>query len=487
MFLINFFNLIKNLPFHVNRFCQNYFDLPTKTLIKSLPNLEINFFGFAFIQYLQTFVKYFSLEFHNSINRKSNFFVYKTFMLLLVSQVFVDCSSTNSRIVQRNHPENAIVIPAEQKFYDSELSKLKGKSLVLVTNPSGIGNRPEFLKQKLKENQVELKFLIGLEHGFLGLEEDFGKDSVSMDKTFQLPIYHIYKLKKGELSHILQGVDVILFDVQDVGMRCYTYLTVLKRIMDNISSPTQLVVIDHIHPSLSIGIFGDKLDPKFHNFAGEFPSLLFTGMTMGEAALYYNSEYLSNRIKLQIITVDKFKRNMQFEETGLVWNTPSPNLPNLDSTRNYFGLVLLEGIHISVGRGTQAPFVYFGAPWMKEPEKLINELHKISKNKYYFQKVYFKPAFGPYKNEICYGLRMSLVEQNYDPIELGYSIISLLKKYYPSEFRWRGKFVDNLWGSDRFRKAIDNQISYKDFRESFEKYTDEFTPKIKKYFLYPLE
>ncbi len=116
-----------------------------------------------------------------------------------------------------------------------------------------------------------------MEHGFLGLEEDFSKSPVTVDEFFNLPIYHIYRVKNAELPTILKGADAILFDVQDMGMRCYTYLTVLKRIMDGIPDPTntRLIVLDHVNPALYLKGRGEMIDKRFLNFAGEFPSLFF--------------------------------------------------------------------------------------------------------------------------------------------------------------------------------------------------------------------
>jgi len=385
----------------------------------------------------------------------------------------------------RKHPKNSLLTASSVTFYTKVLPTLQGKQVLLVTNPSGIGNSPEKIISKFKQHKVHIHSLLGLEHGFLGLEEDFSNSAVSIDPIFKLPVYHIYKLKPNELKKLLSEVEVILFDVQDVGMRCYTYLTVLKRLMDNMNESQEIIVLDHPSPSIHLGVKGDVVYKGYENFAGEFPLPLFTGLTMGESALYYNGEHLQGKLKVRVVKIENYSRKMFFERAGIVWNTPSPNLPTLDSARNYFALVLLEGVNVSVGRGTQAPFIYFGAPWITNPEALASALES---DDYYFQPVFFRPTFSKYKDTICRGLRLEIVNSNYDPIELGYNLIKTLKAQYPEDFKWEGtkKFmIDNLWGSDKFRKAIDSKKSFREFQETYLQIEKEYSKKIEKYILYP--
>lgn len=412
--------------------------------------------------------------------------LYRLFFLSLL--LFFYCrNSADAEVILRLHPSATEIRPSYLKFYSDVLPSLKKKKVMLVTNPSGIGNNPEKLRQKFKENNVTIHSLLGLEHGFLGLEEDFSSSPVTIDSIFQLPIYHVYKLKGNELQTVLSEVDAVIIDVQDMGMRCYTYLTVLKRVMDRLNPSVRLIVLDHINPGMELGPKGDTVEKGYENFAGEFPSLFFTGMTMGESAIYYNAEFLSKRVSLTVVPVENYKRGMQFEKTGLPWHTPSPNLPNLDSARNYFSLVFLEGINVSVGRGTQAPFVYFGASWMKDQEDLISLLEKDSQGHYYFLEVFFKPAFSKYKDKICRGLRMQTVKPDYDAVRLAYTMISEIRKKYSKDFEWQGSKVftiDQLWGSDRFRKAVEKEKSYEDFRKSFAEKERKALETVSRYYLY---
>ncbi|MDZ4727458.1 MAG: DUF1343 domain-containing protein [Leptospira sp.] len=389
----------------------------------------------------------------------------------------------------RVHPANAKIIPSAETFYSEVLPSLSGKKVMLVTNPSGIGNLPSKIISEFAKHNVRLEHLIGLEHGFLGIEEEFSQTPVTLDPVFSRPLYHIYKVKDSELRDLASEVDVVLFDVQDVGMRCYTYVSVLKRLLDAIqNTKTEMVLLDHIHVAMHLPPMGEKMDPKHTNFAGEFPSLLISGMTLGESAKFYAKEFLKDKVNLKIIPVKGYSRDQYFEETGLVWYTPSPNLPMVETARNYLALVMLEGVNVSVGRGTQAPFVYFGAPWMTEPSELANKLSTLGNKAYFFSTVYFKPTFGPHKGKICHGLRMNLVRADYDPIELSYELIRLMKEVYPKDFRWnkggQNYWADQLWGNDHFRNAINEGKSYLEFHKSYLKLEEDEKNKIKPYLLY---
>ncbi|MBP7284301.1 MAG: DUF1343 domain-containing protein [Leptospiraceae bacterium] len=410
-------------------------------------------------------------------------------ILFVILILVLNCKSSENESIIRIHPTVSEVKPSSIKFYKEILPSLAKKKVLLVTNPSGIGINPEKIMQKFSEYEIRLKYLVGLEHGFLGLDEDFSSTPVTIDSTFNVPIYHIYKLKPSDIQLLLNGVDAVIFDVQDMGMRCYTYLTVLKRIMDQVpNKKIQFVLLDHVSPGIEIPTSGDELKSGYENFAADFPLLFFTGLTLGESAKYYNSEYLGNRIDLKVIPVENYKRGMRFEKTGLIWNTPSPNLPNLDSARNYMALVMLEGVNVSVGRGTQAPFVYFGAPWFRDSEEFASLLQADSKNDYYFQPVFFKPVFGPYKDKICRGLRMTVVNLNYNPIKLAYNLIKLMKEKYKRDFKWNGYnekyFVDSLWGNDGFRKSIDANLTYETFSSKLKNTEENYANKIKKYYIY---
>lgn len=408
-------------------------------------------------------------------------------ILYWVSCNFTSQSSRRGLIV-RKHPQISDIQPSSKEFYSEVIAGLKEKKITLITNPSGIGRNPGKIKEHLQKYSISLEFLIGLEHGFLGIEEDFSHRARDIDAIFSVPIYHIYKIKKSRLKQLLAPLDAVVFDVQDVGMRCYTYVTVLKRVMDVLAPKTRLIVLDHINPGIHFPPRGQKMDQQLFNFAGEFPSLFISGLTIGESASYYNHAHLNSRVNLSIIPVKNYRREITYEESGIGWDTPSPNLPTLDSARNYYSLVLLEGVNVSVGRGTQAPFVYFGAPWMTKPDKLAETLNRTSNREYYYRVVYFKPDFGPYKGKICQGLRLTIVDINYDPIRAGYLLIQAIKATYPKHFRWRGGgkryWLDLLWGTADFRRAIDKDQTYWQFYSTFSNGEQEMLKIVKRYRIY---
>ncbi|MEM7181841.1 MAG: DUF1343 domain-containing protein [Spirochaetota bacterium] len=394
------------------------------------------------------------------------------------------------RVTQpRLHPAQRKVRLSTEEFYRSELQNLRGKKVLLVSNPSGIGRNPEKLQKQFAKYDVTITAILGMEHGFLGLKEDFSRKKISRDAIFAVPVFHAYRTKKENLHHLLETVDTVLFSVQDMGMRCYTYITVLKRLLDAAAGQrTQILVLDQVSPSLHLPPRGDTLLAENQTFAGEFPSLVFTGMSIGEAALFYNAEYLKKSVKLKVIPVKGYRRGMRMEETGIAWNTPSPNLPTIAAARNYQALVNLEGVNVSVGRGTQAPFVYFGAPWMQNPEDIIKELHIRSDYKVLLQPVYFQPTFSMYKGKICRGIRMQVLDPTYDPVHFSYHLLKLLKQYYPNDFRWRkqgkGYSIDKLWGSNRLRLALDSGMTYAQLQKLIGPIEEKSLAKVKPYYLY---
>ena len=412
----------------------------------------------------------------NKVNHKNKIFL----ALLLLLSLY--CIDTRIRI----HPDNAGIQYSETRFYDKILPKLSGKSVMIISNPSGIGKNPEKIIKEFSRHSVAIRFFLGLEHGFLGLDEQFSRVPVTVDPIFNLPVYHIYKLKEAEIRDLISRVDYVLLDVQDMGMRCYTYITVLKRIMDQMHGNRELIILDHINPGMLYKPMGELVEERFVNFAADFPLPMVTGLSIGESALFYNKEYLAGRVKVKVIKTGGYSRRKSYEQAGLTWSTPSPNLPVLDSARNYFSLVLLEGVNVSVGRGTQAPFIYFGAPWMNG-HRIIGELNRLGAGKVYFQPVFFKPAFGPYANKICRGLRMNVVDSSYDPVAMSYAIIQVLKKNFPASFAWEGgglKRIDQLWGTSRFRNAIDQGKSFAEFHSTYREVEKSSYKKVRKYYLY---
>ena len=413
------------------------------------------------------------------VNHKNKFY-------FLFFGIFLYCGGGCADTTVRIHPRDAGIIYSDSIFYSQTLPTLAGKNVMIISNPSGIGNHPEKILQEFRKNNVNIRFFLGLEHGFLGLDEQFSPVPVTIDPLFNLPVYHIYKLKESEIKDLISTVDAVIFDVQDMGMRCYTYISVLRRVMDQMGKK-ELIILDHINPRMLYKPMGELVKKQFVNFAADFPLPIITGLSMAESALFYNSEFLKNSVNLKIIKPKGYSRSDTFEQAGLQWYTPSPNLPVMESARNYFSLVLLEGVNVSVGRGTQAPFIYFGAPWMNG-HKMLDELNRLGEGKVYYQAVFFKPEFGPYANKICRGLRMNVTDSSYDPIKTIYQLITVMRKNFPGNFSWEksgGLYrIDSLWGTSSFRHAIGKGKSFEEFHNTYRVQEEELFRKTKKYYLY---
>lgn len=383
------------------------------------------------------------------------------------------------------HPEETLLASSEQIFFQQVLPELKKKSILIITNPSGIGRMPHTLRAELDKNKVQLKAFLTPEHGLLGLDETMGRKKVKNHSFFQVPVYNANFLKGRRLRKILQKVDAIVFDIQELGIRCFTYVTVLKRVMDVMTDKQPLIILDHIHPGVHLQPMGIAVSNKFRNYAGEMAGNFITGLTMAEYAYFYNEEYLRGTRNILLITVKNYQRHMLFDRTGIPWRSPSPNLPSIAAARNYYALALLEGVNVSLGRGTQLPFLVFGAPWIRNPEKMVKTLNAGAKE-YYFEPVYFKPRYSMYKGKICRGLRLKILYADYHPIRLAYKMLTILRKY--RGFRWRrfGKNyqIDYLWGSSSLRRAIMAGKTFQNFHNRYQKQEEKLKDVLQKYLLY---
>jgi len=379
------------------------------------------------------------------------------------------------------------VVTGLERFLGGDIKDYHGKNVVLVTNHSGVDYNLQQNITLLRNKGIEIAFVLVPEHGLYGYRNEYDRRLYSVDKKKNLIIYNLHKLEKSSLKGLLGVADVILFDIQDMGMRCYTYISVLKFLMDTINGTgIELVVLDRPNPLGFLEIDGPYLDNKFYSrHISAFPSTFLYRMTPAEAALYYRGEYSKN-VKLRVIRMKGYSKGQMYHETGLPWVPPSPNLPTYESSIVYSAVVLLEGVNISLGRGTTKPFEYMGAPWINA-EKMSRDLNKLCNNNFRFRPVYFKPTFSKYKGRKCAGVQIFYVGGSFSPVKFSYILTSYLHKEY-QQFRWekyRRMFdVDYLVGTDHYRKSIELGWSYDDFMEIVGHDMKVFNKKSGRYYLY---
>lgn len=335
---------------------------------------------------------------------------------------------------------------------------LIGKRVGLVTNHSAITANGQHIVDLFAANKTFiLTTLFCPEHGLRGNHDTF-VDNGSDDIT-HLPIYSLYGKMKKPTAAMLKNVDVIVFDIQDLGTRFYTYISTLAYVMQAAKENNKtLLILDRPNPISGQVIEGPLPEKSLvGKFTSYFPIPIRYGMTIGELARLYN-QYFKIDCKLQIVPLKGWQRNMYFDNTKLPWVNPSPNMRSLTAAINYPGLGILEGTNLSVGRGTKQPFILYGAPWINSTE-LVNNLNARKLSGVRFQAIHFKPIriagmpVYPYTNKICHGFIPIITDrQVYRPVTVAINVMTALHELYPTHFKFGSSF--GLLGQRKVRSEI---------------------------------
>ena len=315
-----------------------------------------------------------------------------------------------------------------------KFNSLTGLRVGLITNHSGIdstGKRTVDLLHKTRG--IKLAAIFSPEHGFSGKAE--GKVSSTKEALTGAPIYSLYGTSLRPTQKMLAGLDALVFDIQDAGARFYTYITTMGYAMEACAKKgIPFYVLDRPNPINASLVQGPLLDSDLRSFTGYFPLPIRHGMTVGEMAKMFNAEKKIG-VKLHVIKMRGYERSHWYDETGLLWISPSPNLHTLTQAILYPGVALVEGTNVSVGRGTATPFEILGAPWI-DGEELTSYLNHRKIQAVTFTPVDFTPNSNPYKKESCHGVRVVLLDrQALDAPALGIEIASALYRLYPGSFQ----------------------------------------------------
>jgi uncharacterized protein YbbC (DUF1343 family) len=314
-----------------------------------------------------------------------------------------------------------------------EFGTLKGLSVGLITNHSGIDSAGKRTIDVLhKAPGVKLKAVFNPEHGLSGREDD--KVPSTVDAATGLPVYSLYGDVKRPTDKMLEGLDALVFDIQDAGARFYTYISTLGYAMEAAAGKgISFYVLDRPNPIGATLVQGFLPDNDLESFTAYFPVPVRHGMTVGELAGLFNAERKMD-VKLQVIRMRGYERSAWYDETGLLWVDPSPNIRSLNQAALYPGVALVEGSNVSVGRGTDTPFELLGAPWI-DGKKLATYLNKRKIKAVRFLPADFRPSDSRYKNITCHGVQIVLLDRDaLDAPVLGIEIISALYRLYPKDF-----------------------------------------------------
>ena len=345
---------------------------------------------------------------------------------------------------------------------------LKNKTIGLVTNHTGItGNSKNNYKIFQESPNIFLKKIFAPEHGFFG-EASAGAKINYENKNFKkIEIISLYGKNRKPTSAMLKGIDLIIYDIQDIGTRFYTYISTLGMVIEAASeNGIDVMVFDRPNPIGGEIFEGPILDTSFKSFIGYYPIPIRYGMTVGELTnMAVNENWISSKPnKITIVKMDGWKRSMFFDDTGLPWVAPSPNIPDLETAIIYPGMCLIEATNISEGRGTERPFKQIGAPWITEI--LIEKLQNINLNGTKIDFTKFSPksipgkALNPkFENEICYGSSFKVTDKyKYKSLETGIYKLSIIKNLYKDKFQFNPSTLNKLYGNESLTNYLNSTI-----------------------------
>jgi len=315
-----------------------------------------------------------------------------------------------------------------------KLAPLSNMRIGLITNHSGIDSTGRRTIDRLYNAKgIKLAAIFSPEHGLQG--EADNKVASAAEPATGLPVYSLYGENLRPTKKMLKGLDALVFDIQDAGARFYTYITTMGYAMEAAAKEgIAFYVLDRPNPVTGAIVQGPVMNMDMKSFTGYFPLPARHGMTVGELAEMFNAE-LNIGVKLHVIKMNGYRRADWFDETGLPWINPSPNLRSLTETVLYSGVAMAEGANVSVGRGTNTPFELLGAPWINADE-LSAYLNARNIQGVKFAPAGFTPAGSIFKNDLCHGVKIILTDrQTLDSAALGIEIISALYKLYPKDFR----------------------------------------------------
>ncbi|MBN2245260.1 MAG: DUF1343 domain-containing protein [Candidatus Aminicenantes bacterium] len=407
--------------------------------------------------------------------------------------------------------EKTEVRPGLEVFLDKFIPLVEGKRVGLITNPTGVDrNINSIIDLFAAHPEINLVALYGPEHGVRGNAQAGEYLPFYFDGKYDLPVFSLYGQSRRPEPEMLKnideymrsfdsedtekipdrsmitGIDIMVYDIQDVGTRIYTYIATMAYCMQVCGeNDIGFIVLDRPNPINGINMEGPVLDyPEFSSFVGLYPIPVRHGMTSGELALLFNDRFLKKKTDLTVIPMEGWTRSMWYDQTELPWITPSPNMPTLETAVVYPGQVYLEGTNISEGRGTTRPFELFGAPWIDGYE-LVRNLNQMDLPGVQFREAWFTPVFSKYTGELCGGAQLHIINRElYKPFFTALSIIHAISNMYPSEFTYHPDYFDQIMGTEKIRLALEKGEDIVTVVESYEDELRDFREIRKAYLLY---
>ena len=390
---------------------------------------------------------------------------------------------------------NRRVIPGIDHFLESGIDRLRGTRFALLAHAASCASDLTHIFDRLSaDSGVKLVRVFGPEHGFRGEAQDM--EGVGESTERGVPVTSLYGAGESSLAPppvSLEGVDVLVCDLQDVGSRYYTFVYTMAFCMAACAKTgVRVIVLDRPNPIGGLAVEGPILQTGYESFVGRYPIPVRHGMTIGELAGFFNERF-GIGCELSIVPMEGWRREMHWADTGLPWVSPSPNMPTPETTLVYPGLCLLEGTNLSEGRGTTRPFELFGAPWLN-PSALADDLNALELPGARFRPCRFKPTFQKHAGVVCDGAQIHVTDPAaFRPFRTGVEVIAAARRQSPADFAWRDteyEFVtdrpaiDLLTGSDRVRAVIDGGGDVRDLEAAWNADEAAFVEERKPYLLY---
>lgn len=383
--------------------------------------------------------------------------------------------------------------PGIEVLLREHLAELRGRRIGLVTNLTGVDrDLRSDIDLLAAHKDLELVALFGPEHGVRGDAQAGEHVDAARDAATGLPLHSLYGATREPTASMLAGIDLLLFDIQDIGTRYYTYASTLAGVLRAARRQDIPVwVLDRPNPLGGEKVEGPVLEPRFASFVGEFPIPVRHGMTIGELARLFN-EAFGIGARLRVIPVRGWRRGDTEPGGAMPWVPPSPNMPDRDTALVYPGTALLEGTNVSEGRGTTRPFTMIGAPFV-DAQALAARLNALGLPGVRFRPTWFTPGFSKHAGKSCGGVQLHVTDRGaFQPFRSGLAVVKALHDLYPEQFRFRADlpgasadFFDHLAGNAWLREAIERGDSLEAMAARWQSSLRDFERLRRRYLLYP--
>ena len=382
-----------------------------------------------------------------------------------------------------------------EKILDGHIKLSINAGVGLICNQASVNHSFYHSADLFFENSDwKLAALFGPQHGIRGdVQDNMIETSHTVDKLTGLPIYSLYSETRQPTEEMLSGLDALMFDLQDVGCRVYTFVYTMANAMRACAElGKKMFVLDRPNPIGGLAVEGNLLEPGHESFVGQYSIPMRHGLTAGELARLFNKEFDIN-CELEVVTMDNWNREDFYDETDAPWVMPSPNMPTVETTVVFPATVYFEGTEVSEGRGTTRPFEIVGAPYINANE-YSDVLAKIELPGVAFRPVNFLPTFQKHANRSCGGVFLHITDRDsFEPVITGLAMVKTAYDLYENDFKWKSaayEYVfdrnpfDVIAGTSRIREMFEKRIEIKDIKLSWQTDVNEFNQLRSKYLLY---